>query len=116
MDSAVHGSYTGQPNGRILKNAALLVERGADVLFRLPLIPGVNDSLENIEATAAFLTSLGKNAARLQLMPFHRMGQSKYKALDMAYAFEGLGAADDLLVESVQKAYSELGIDCTISR
>jgi hypothetical protein len=44
------------------------------------------------------------------------MGQSKYKALDMAYAFEGLGAADDLLVESVQKAYSELGIDCTISR
>ena len=83
MDPDTHRKYTGQSNGQILRNAALLLEHGADVVFRQPLIPGVNDSIMNIEATARFLTGLGKNATRLQIMPYHRMGQSKYKALNM---------------------------------
>ena len=116
MDPEAHRKHTGQSNEQILKNAALAVDRGADVLFRQPLIPGVNDSIENIEATARFLTSLGKNAARLQIMPYHRMGQSKYRALNMLYAMEGLGAADDEQVEAARKAYIQCGIDCSISR
>ena len=70
----------------------------------------------NIEATADFLLSLGKSAARLQLMPYHRMGQSKYKALNMPCIMEELAAANDEHVEAVRKAYIERGIDCTISR
>ncbi len=116
MDSEAHREHTGQPNSRILKNAALLIEHGADVLFRQPLVPGVNDSIENIEATARFLASLGKNAGRLQIMPFHRMGQSKYKALDMLYTMEGFSAADDEKVEAARMAYVQRGIDCSISR
>ncbi len=116
MDSDIHKKYTGQSNGQILKNAALVLERGADVVFRQPLIPGINDSIANIEATAGFLTSLGKNAARLQLMPYHRMGQSKYKALNIPCIMEESGIADDEQVEAVKKAYIDRGIDCTISR
>jgi pyruvate formate lyase activating enzyme len=116
MDPDVHRKHTGQCNAQILKNAALLLEHGADVVFRQPLVPGVNDSIANVEATAGFLISLGKNATRLEIMPYHRMGQSKYKALDVPYTFEGLAPADDGLVESVQKAYIGHGINCTISR
>jgi pyruvate formate lyase activating enzyme len=116
MDPEAHRQYTGQSNSRILKNAALLAEHGADVLFRQPLIPGVNDSIENIEATARFLKGLGEQAARLQLMPFHRMGMSKYQALHIGYAMESLGAAEDEQVEAVRKAYVQWGIDCSISR
>jgi pyruvate formate lyase activating enzyme len=116
MDSDTHRKHTGQSNSQILKNAALVVQHGADVVFRQPLIPGLNDSVMNIEATAAFLTSLGKSATRLQIMPYHRMGQSKYKALDMPCAMERLGAADDEQIEAVKKAYIKRGIDCTISR
>ena len=116
MDPESHRNHTGQSNSRILKAAALLVERGADVLFRQPLVPGINDSNENIEATARFLTGLGKPAARLQLMPFHRMGQSKYKALNILYTMGGLGAANDEQVEAARKAYVRCGIDCSISR
>ena len=46
MDPDVHRKYTGQSNSQILKNAALVLERGADVVFRQPLIPGVNDSID----------------------------------------------------------------------
>jgi pyruvate formate lyase activating enzyme len=116
MDSDIHKKYTGQPNGLILENAALVLENGADVVFRQPLVPGVNDSLMNIEATAEFLSGLGKNAARLQLMPYHRMGYNKYKALSLPCMMEGLGIADDKQVEAVRKAYIDRGINCTISQ
>jgi len=116
MDPEVHRKYTGQSNGKILKNAALLIEHGANVLFRQPLIPGVNDSIENIEATARFLTTLGKHATKLQIMPFHRMGENKYGALNMLYTMKGLGAPDDEQVEAARKAYIQCGIDCSISR
>jgi pyruvate formate lyase activating enzyme len=116
MDPDTHRKYTGQPNSQILRNAALVLEQGADVIFRQPLMPGVNDSIGNIEATAGFLISLGKNAMRLQIMPYHRMGQNKYKALNMPYPMEGFGAANDAQVEAVQKAYIDRGINCTISR
>jgi pyruvate formate lyase activating enzyme len=116
MDSDIHEKYTGQPNSQILKNAALVLEHNADVVFRQPLVPGINDSVMNIEATAGFLTSLGKSAARLQLMPYHRMGQSKCKALNMPYSMEESGIAEDEQAEAVKKAYIGRGIHCTISR
>jgi pyruvate formate lyase activating enzyme len=116
MNSEVHRRHTGSPNSQILKNAALALEHGADVLFRQPLIPGINDSVTNIEATADFLISLGKRAARLQLMPYHRMGQSKYHALNMPCIMEELAAVNDEQVEAVRKVYITRGIDCTISR
>ena len=116
MAPEAHRKHTGQSNSKILKNAALLIKHGANVLFRQPLIPGVNNSIENIKATARFLTNLGRSAARLEIMPFHRMGQSKYRALDMLYRMDGLGAADDEEVDAVRKAYIQCGIDCSVSR
>jgi pyruvate formate lyase activating enzyme len=116
MDPDAHKKYTGQSNSQILRNAALAMEHEADVIFRQPLIPGINDSHANIEATAGFLNSLGKSAIRLQIMPYHRMGQGKYKALNMPCLMEGLGIADDDQVDAVKKAYIDRGINCTISR
>ena len=116
LDSQIHNRHTGQPNGQILDNAAWIVEYGADIVFRQPLIPGLNDNIENIDATAAFLSGFGKPDIRLELMPYHRMGWSKYKALDMKYPMNGTDAAGSEMVESVRKAYLERGICCTISR
>jgi pyruvate-formate lyase-activating enzyme len=70
----------------------------------------------NIEATAEFLTGLGKNATTLQLMPYHRMGQSKYRALHAPCLMEELGIADAGQVEAIKQAYIDRGIHCTISR
>ena len=116
LDAAAHEKHTGQPNERILANAALLLERGADVLFRKPLIPGLNDSQDNISATADFLTRIGASAAGLELMPYHRMGQSKYRALDIKYPLEGIESCSDAAAEAVRAAYEACGIRCTISR
>jgi pyruvate formate lyase activating enzyme len=116
MDPDTHRNYTGQSNQQILRNAALLADQAADVIFRQPLIPGVNDSVQNIEATARFLTRLGKSAARLEIMPYHRMGQSKYTAFNLKNAMDEQGAADAGQVEAVRQAYLKYGINCTVSR
>lgn len=116
MDPGVHARHTGQPNGLILDNAARLVGYGADVVFRQPLIPGVNDDAGNIEATAAFLSGLGAGGGRLELMPYHRMGQGKYRALHMPCPMDRTEAAGDPRVHSVQSAYLDRGIRCTVSR
>jgi pyruvate formate lyase activating enzyme len=116
MDPEAHKRHTGKSNSHILSNAALLIAHGADVLFRQPVIPGVNDSTANIAATARFLTSLGTRATRLQLMPFHRMGESKYRALDLSYSIQGMSPATGEQVERVRETYLRYGIDCTISR
>ncbi len=116
MDSATHKKYTGQFNDQILKNARVIIEKGIDVLFRQPLIPGVNDSMTHIEATAAFLKTLGKEALSLELMPYHRMGQDKYKALNMEYRMEKTHIMSYDELEAIKKAYIDLGINCSISR
>jgi pyruvate formate lyase activating enzyme len=116
MDTDIHRRYTGQANDQILENAALVVAHCAEVIFRQPLIPGINDSLTNIDGTAKFLHRLGEKAARLQLMPYHRMGQSKYRALNVTYDMDGIAVMEDREIEAVKNAYIDRGIDCTISR
>ncbi|MDR1727200.1 MAG: glycyl-radical enzyme activating protein [Acidobacteriota bacterium] len=116
LDARAHEEHTGWPNDWILANASLLVEYGADVLFRQPLVPGVNDSLENITATAEFLHRLGPGVIGLELMPYHRVGQAKYRALDMPYPMEGVDPDGDRAAEAARDAYQTLGVTCTISR
>ena len=116
MDSGKHREYTGQGNEQILDNARFLAEKGANILFRQPLIPGVNDAEENIRATAEFIRSLGRPELELQLIAYHRMGTSKYAALDLPYTLEELMPMDPAQVEAVRKAYVDCGVGCTISR
>jgi pyruvate formate lyase activating enzyme len=116
MDGDEHKKYTGASNDRILANAAFLVGQKADVLFRQPLIPGVNDGDENIRATADYMKGLGEGGRRLQLMPYHRMGQSKYAALDMKYETEDIGSITMQDAEKVMDKYNALGVTCTVSK
>jgi pyruvate formate lyase activating enzyme len=116
MDGEKHREYTGKDNAQILANARFLAGSGADVLFRQPLIPGVNDTEENIRAAAAFIRSLGRPELGLQLIPYHRMGASKYAALDLPYAMEDLPAMGGEAAEAVRAKYAALGVPCTVSR
>ncbi|MDR1822179.1 MAG: glycyl-radical enzyme activating protein [Oscillospiraceae bacterium] len=113
LDGARHREYTGVSNERILLNAEKLVKSGADVLFRRPLIPGVNDGDKELEATAGFLSKIG--GARLQLMPYHRLGQAKYKALGLEYEMPEIKGSE-LAAERACNLLSRLNISCTISK
>ena len=90
MDPQLHRKYTGVDNAQILENARFLAGKGANILFRQPITPRVNNTEENVRATAEFIKSLGREDLAIQLMPYHRMGTAKYVALDMTYELEEL--------------------------
>lgn len=116
MDSQLHQAYTGKPNASILENAKTVAASGVPVLFRSPLVPGVNDSPQNIRETARFLKALQGSEAALELMPYHRMGKAKYEALQRPYPMENIRPPEPAYLESIRQAYQDLGIRCTISR
>ena len=60
MDSAKHKALTGVENGRILENVRWLLDAGAAIVIRVPVIPGYNDDAANIEAIGAFLSDAGR--------------------------------------------------------
>ena len=81
-DAARHKQYVGEDNRLILENLARLLERGASVWVRIPVVVGVNDSRAEMESIRDFLRAHG-GAERVDLLPYHAMGEHKYGALSM---------------------------------
>jgi pyruvate formate lyase activating enzyme len=111
-----HREYTGRPNNLILDNARIAAASGVAILFRMPLIPGINDDLKNIRETANFLNGLGHNARRIELMPYHRLGKGKYDSLERPYPMRDILAPEPEYLEAVKKTFEAGGIICTVSR
>lgn len=84
MDSDAHKRWTKQPNDLILRNAAQLKAGDTPFLVRIPLIRGVNDTEENLAATAAFLEG-ARSLAGVELLPYNTMAGAKYAMLGLSY-------------------------------
>lgn len=91
MDSSRHADLTGVHNERILENLEMLLTKRANVKVRMPLLKGINDSLEEIQAVIRFLQPFKsfKNFRGIDLLPYHKLGVNKYTQLGMTYAIEG---------------------------
>jgi len=116
LNSDKHGQYTGKPNDLILSNAQIVTGSNIETLFRMPLIPGINDDMQNINETADFLHELGEKYCRIELMPYHRLGIGKYESLDRPYHLTNIIAPDPAYVEKIKKAFGDKSIMCTVSR
>lgn len=84
MDAAQHRTYTGVDNTLILDNLVALSRAGAAISIRIPLIPGVNDSEENLLAIGRFIAELS-GIQSVHLLPYHASGRSKYARLGRHY-------------------------------
>lgn len=84
VDSALHKRYTGVENELIKTNLKHLCESGKPFVVRVPLIPGVNDTRENMEATAELLKG-AKGLQRVELLRYHKTAGAKYPMVGMEY-------------------------------
>lgn len=86
MDSKLHEKYTGVSNDLILDNARKITNMNKQVIARIPIIPGYNDDRNNLTETAMFCKNNGMKA--IHLLPYHRLGASKYEKLGREYELE----------------------------
>ena len=83
-DPLQHRRWTGVDNAPILANLQTLKRSGKPFVVRVPLIPGVNDSLENMEATRDLVKD-APGLQRLELLRYHKTAGAKYPKVDMEY-------------------------------
>lgn len=82
-DDARHREYTGVSNAAILENLRKADTLGVPILVRTPVIPTVNDTVEEITAIRDFVKTL-KNAVGYELLPYHPFGLDKAAAMGLA--------------------------------
>lgn len=88
FDEDLHKKYTGVSNALILENLKKLFENKAKVWIRMPIIKGVNNSVEEMQKINNFLIGCG-NPEKIELLPYHKMGENKYNAINKeVIAFE----------------------------
>lgn len=112
MDSTRHRTLTGVGTEQIHANAALLLQRGACVELRMPLVPGVNDDAGNLDATAALLTVRG--VWRLHLVPYQRSYLDKYERLGLEARCADVETPAPHVVSRVVDHLGRLGIEAIV--
>lgn len=112
MDNQKHEEYVGAPNTTILSNARFIVTRGVPLIVRIPVIPGCNDSSDNIRQTAQFAKEIG--AIELHLLPYHRLGKTKYDKIGRQYLLADVTppARDKMLM--LKDIVESVGVQCVI--
>lgn len=110
MDDATHRRATGSGNARILKNLARIADGSVDIHIRIPVIPSINDTEENMAATAAMLRPL-RGIRLVQLLPFHKLGEGKYHGLDMAYAAADFDMLPKGRLEELAQVFRAAGLE-----
>jgi pyruvate formate lyase activating enzyme len=83
-DRALYRRLTGGELHPTLMFARRLAERGVPVHLRFVLVPGVTDQPANVRGVARFAATLG-NVERVDVLPFHKLGAGKYRALGIPF-------------------------------
>ncbi len=107
VDPVKHKQFTGQDNQLILENFAKLCAEFPEkpIVARTPVIPGFNDTLEELQAITDFINQVGQHAQNLkyELLPFHNFGSSKYEFQGKPYTFAGYKNMDKSFLENLRK-------------
>ena len=110
MDTHAHQRLTGVSNERILDNFKRAASFSAlPVIVRIPLVPGLNDSSENIEATARFVAEAG-GVERMELLPYHRYGMHRYELLGREYGLRDLQGPTPESVNALVEIVASFGL------
>ena len=110
-----HKEFTGHSNELMLENAKKIAASGqTNLVIRVPVVPGFNDRVDEIEGIARFADSLpGVN--KIHLLPYHRLGQDKYEGLGREYLMGDTLPPTNEKMETLRQAVLRVSkLDCQI--
>ena len=112
-DAEKHRALTGISNTLILENLAFLLDTGASLILRCPLIPGVNDDEAHLQAIAAW-SHRSPPPQRIELMPYHDMGKDKAVQIGAKSRLGSVRTADESIQAGWLSRLSNLGCENVI--
>ncbi len=111
-DDKAHQKLTGVSNQLIHQNLKLISQTGCRIYLRIPLIPGVVDTEANLAQLIRFISSL-KNIVQIDLLPYNKIGESKYEKLDRPYLLGKNESQSAEKMEQLTKLFEKTGFPVT---
>ena len=110
-----HKEFTGRSNELMLENAKKIAQSGQTrLVIRVPVIPGFNDRVDEIEGIARFANAL-PGVDKMHLLPYHRLGQDKYEGLGREYLMGDVLPPTNEQMERLRQAVLRVSkLDCQI--
>lgn len=101
-DSKTHKKYTGAGNELVIENIQRLSDMNIPMIIRIPLIPGVNDSEEDMKEFANVISHFGDGVKGIELLKYNYLARSKYKGAGMKYCAFGDESQSDEYVSNLR--------------
>jgi pyruvate formate lyase activating enzyme len=115
LDDSKHLEFTGVSNIGIQENLKMIVRSGKNIMVRIPVIPGKNDDAENLAGVRELLAGMKcENLKKINLLPFHRIGASKYKKFNLPYRMNDTEQPSPERMRELKKFFAETGIKVKI--
>ncbi|MCK5148809.1 glycyl-radical enzyme activating protein [bacterium] len=113
MDDDAHRKYAGTPVAPVLDNLAWLARSGANVIVRIPIVPGITDTPENLDSIIRFL--LERSVLRnVSILALNHLGDQKYIRLGMENKLGTLKVPSQERMAELQERFIRKGLHCTI--
>ncbi len=108
-DPAKHSRYAGHTNDLILENLRALDSSEVETMIRLPIIPGITDTEENILAIAEIVSGLGR-LDTIELLPYHATARAKYDRLGIEFRMGDVVPVSERDLVSIKYTMESMGI------
>ena len=102
MDAAGHKALTGKTNEHILELGRFISETGTPMWIRRVLVPGVTDDLTDLQQTADYISTLDA-VEKIEVLPYHAMGEYKWEKMGMTYPLPGKEAPSEEAVAQAEE-------------
>jgi pyruvate formate lyase activating enzyme len=114
MDPDRHRKIIGVELAPILEHIRQIDAHPVPIVIRIPIVPGFTADPENLAAAARFACSL-KNLELLDLLPYHRMAEPKYKHLGKPYSLSSLQPPSAQDMEAAKSIFTAAGLKAVIA-
>ncbi len=113
MDEVNHVKYTGVSNKIIKRNLIRLSEAGKKMRIRIPLIPGITDTEENLREIIYFLSPI-KNIKEVDLLPYNELSEGKYKRFSKENGLKDLKMQSQEKIDKIINIFKPYGYEITV--
>jgi pyruvate formate lyase activating enzyme len=114
FDDELHTKYTGVSNKLIKENLEFLNSVNSKVVIRIPLIPDITDTEENLSLISNYLLTLN-NIHRVDLLPYNKLAEDKYRRLNQDSKLGSLEAQSLDRLEKIKKLVESFGFETELN-